>query len=339
MEKQDQLNFTGIVRVAWQFRYTLILVAAVATIATYGITFLITPLFKTTAVIYPSAPINSSKEVLGQANNYKGLSELGGEDEAEQLMEVVSGNNLRRKVAQRLDLWSYFKIDTTNNRKNYYFDNIWNENVSLSLTKFNALRIEVYDATPATAASIANAVAEEADSTYRAVRKTRAVAAYNAIVATKHLAELEYKQLVDSLGYYRKRGVIDVSNQVKELYRVKAQEVVAGNKERVGRIEKELEVLKQCSAITYGLEGHISYKQKELAAIEENEKIALLEVEQEIPSIFSIDKAEVPEVKTYPRRLLFAIGAGMATFILGLFILMLKSYFSNEVFNSNKPSN
>jgi len=338
MEKQEQLSFSGIIKTAWQFRYTLTLVTVIAAVVTYGITFLITPKFKTTAIIYPTAPINSSKDALGQADNYKGVTELGGEEEAEQLMEVVSGNNLRRKVANKINLWAHYKIDTTNSRKNYYFDNIWNKDINLSLTNFNALRIEVYDADPTTAACIANTIAEQADSVYRAIRKNRAVCVYNAVKETKRLTLDEYNKLIDSLSYYRKLGIIDIPYQVKELYRVKAQEVAAGNKERVNRIEKELETLKRFSTTTRSLESRLDYKQKEIADIEANEKVALLEATQEIPSIFNIDKAEVPEVKAYPRRALFAIGAGLATFILGLFIILLNSYLANEVFNTGKRS-
>ena len=336
MNNQDQLNFTGIIKHAWQYRFTLILIAATATIATYGISLFITPLFKTTAVIYPTAPINSGKDVLGLANNFKGLSEFGSEEEAEQLMEVVSGNNLRRRVANRLNLWGYYKIDTADTRKNYYFDNIWNENVSLSLTKFNALRIEVYAVDPQTAANIANTIAAEADSSYRASRKIRGIAAHKAIVASKQMAIQEYNNMVDSLSFYRELGVLDVPNQVKELYRIKAQDLAAGNKDRVSRIEKELKTLKHYSAKVFGFESRITLKAEEIVNIETSEKVTLLEAEQEIPSIFNIDKAEVPEVKAYPRRFLVSISAGLAALILGLFILLFKSYLANEVFNTGK---
>ena len=99
-----------------------------------------------------------------------------------------------------------------------------------------------------------------------------------------------------------------------------------------------METLKRFSTTTRSLELRLDYKQKEIADIEANEKVALLEATQEIPSIFNIDKAEVPEVKAYPRRALFAIGAGLATFILGLFIILLNSYLANEVFNTGKRS-
>jgi len=337
MTKQEPLSFTGIIKNAWQYRYTLILIAVTATAATYGITFLITPEFKTTAVIYPTAPINSSKDALGQTNNYRGLSEFGSEDEAEQLMEVISGNNLRRRVANQLNLWAHYKIDTADRRKNYYFDNIWNKNISLSLSKFNALRIEVYATDPQTAANIANTIATEADSVYRDSRKVRGIAAYKAICASKQMAIKEYTDLVDSLTFYRKLGVLDVPNQVKELYRIKAQNVATGNRERVTRIEKELDALKQYSAKAFGFESRITLKAEEIVTIEESEKVIRLEAEQEIPSIFKIDKAEVPEVKAYPKRALVSISTGIAAFILGLFILLFKSYLTNEVFNTGKP--
>ena len=339
MNKQDELSFSGIVRHAWRYRFTLTLITVAATVVTYGITFLITPEFKTTAVIYPTAPVNTAKGLLDETSGSEGLSEFGTEDEAEQLMEVVSGINLRRKVADRLDLWNHFKINKVDHKKNYYFDILWEKNISLSLTKFNALRIEVYDTDPQVSASIANAIAEEADSAYRTARKERAIATHNVIKATKQLVFQEYNNLTDSLKHYRKLGILDIENQVKELYRVKAQDVAAGNRKRVNRIEKELETLKFNSAKVYGLERRVSLKIDELQSIEQNEKVAMLEAMQAIPSIFSIDKAEVPEVKAYPRRAIASIGAGVGAFLLCLFILLLKSYLANEVFIIGKPNN
>lgn len=339
MEKQEQLSFSGIIKTAWQFRYTLILTAFVATVGTYGITFLITPQYKTAAVIYPTASINSAKGLLNQASSSEGLSEFGTEDEAEQLMEVVSGNNLRRMVANKINLWDHYKINIADKKKNYYFDIKWEKNVSLSLTKFNALRIEVYDTDPKTAALIANTIAEEADSSYRKARKARAIAAYTAITNTKKLTIDEYQKHIDSLTYYNKLGVINVNQQIKELYRAKAEAIAAGNSDKNTRIERELDALKKYSASVFALESYITAKQSHIISIEQSEKIALLEVMQEIPSIFNIDKAEVPEVKAYPRRALFAIGAGLATFILALFIILLNSYLANEVFNTGKHSN
>lgn len=339
MEKQEQLSFSGIIRTAWQFRYTLIITTIVATIATYGITFLITPQFKTTAVIYPTASINSAKELLNQVSSSEGISEFGKEDDAEQLMEVISGNSLRRKVANKINLWEHYKINIEDKKKNYYFDIKWEKNVSLSLTKFNALRIEVYDNNPKTAALIANTIAEEADSAYRNARKERAIAAYNAITNAKKITLEEYQKHVDSLTHFNKLGVINVSQQIKELYRAKAEAIAAGSNDKSTRIERELDALKKYSASVFGLEAYIEAKQTDIIAIEQREKVALLEAMQEIPSIFNIDKAEVPEVKAYPRRALFAIGAGLATFILGLFIILLNSYLANEVFTTGKHSN
>jgi len=338
MEKQEQLSFSGIIKTAWQFRYTLILTAFVATVGTYGITYLIKPQFKTTAVIYPTAPVNSANGILDQASGREGLSEFGTEDEAEQLMEVVSGNNLRRRVAERANLWEHYNINIADKKKNYYFDIKWEKNISLSLTKFNALRIEVYDTDPKTAALIANTIAEEADSSYRNARKARAIAAYTAITNTKKLTIDEYQKHIDSLTYYNKLGVINVSQQIKELYRAKAEAIAAGNSDKNTRIERELDALKKYSASVFGLEAYIEAKQSDIIATERRERVARLEAMQEIPSIFNIDKAEVPEVKAYPRRALFAISAGLATFILGLFIILLNSYLANEVFNTNTKS-
>ena len=334
MNKQDELSFSGIVKCAWQFRFTLILITVVATVVTYGITFLIQPKFKTTAIIFATAPTNSGKEMIGQTGYYRGISEFGGEDEAEQLMEVVSGQGIRRKVANRINLWQHYGIDTTNNqRKNYLFDNIWDNNISLNLTRFNALHIEVYDTDPSTAALIANTITAETDSAFRAARRERTQGALKYLTARKELLKKEYNQLEDSLTYYHKLGIVDVTTQTEALYRIKLQEVASGNKDRVSRIEKEFSNIKNYSAHIAGLENRFLSKGQEIAKIEESETGIMAETNQVISSIFNVNKAEIPEVKAYPKRALTAITAGLGAFILALFTIFAKQYIKNEVWN------
>ncbi|SDC03670.1 Wzz/FepE/Etk N-terminal domain-containing protein [Williamwhitmania taraxaci] len=332
MTKQEPLNFSIIILTAWHYRIAITLIPLIAAVVTFGITFLIKPKFKATAIIYSTAPTNSGKEMIGLTGYYRGVSEFGGEDEAEQLMEVVSSQGIRRRVANRINLWQHYGIDTTNNaRKNYSFDNIWDNNVSLNLTRFNALHIEAYDTDPATAALVANTIAEEVDSAFRATRRERSMGAYNFLLARKKILLGEYKQLEDSLTRYRKLGLVDIAGQTKEIYRIKLQEIAANNKERTNRIEKEFSNLKNFSAHTASLEAKLFNKGTEIAKIEESETGILAEANQVISSIFNVDRAEKPEVKAYPKRAITTITAGIGAFILALFIVFAKEYLKNEV--------
>ncbi|HUX55127.1 MAG TPA: Wzz/FepE/Etk N-terminal domain-containing protein [Williamwhitmania sp.] len=329
------ISFNSVVRYAWKYRITLILVTIAATIITYGITQLITPLFKSTAVIYASSPVNSGKEAIEGTASYRGIAEFGNEDEAEQLMEVVSSNTVKRKVASQLNLWEHYGIDTSNPLKNYYLENIISDNIKLSLSRFNALRIEVYDFNPAFSALLANTLATEADSAYRAARKTRTLAAYEVVKAQMLLAEKEYNNVVDSLIHYRKLGVLDLTEQTRAIYRAKAEAVAQNKMEEVERLNSMLKPLERYSAQNMGLEFRLENTLKEISILSQNLKVAQVEAEQDIPSIFVIDKAVAPEIKAYPKRMLISISTGIASFVLALFILMLSSYLKNEIFNSS----
>lgn len=328
------ISFNSVVRYAWRYRVTLTMVTIAATVLTYGITLLITPLFKSTAVIYASSPVNSGKEAIEGTTSYKGIAEFGNEDEAEQLMEVVSSNTVKRKVARQLDLWKHYGIDTLNPLKNYYLDNIISDNIKLSLSKFNALRIEVYDYDKAFSALLANTLAIEADSAYRAARKTRTLAAYEVVKAQMQLAEKEYSSIIDSLAHYRKLGVLDLAEQTRAIYKAKAEAVAQNKMAEVERLNSMLKPLERYSAQNMGLEFRLENTLKEISTLSQNLKVAQVEAEQEIPSIFVIDKAVAPEVKAYPKRALVSIASGIASFVLALFVLMLSSYFKNEILNS-----
>ncbi len=329
------ISFNSVVRYAWKYRITLTLVTIAATVLTYGITLLITPLFKSTAVIYASSPVNSGKEAIEGTSSYKGIAEFGNEDEAEQLMEVVSSNTVKRKVARQLDLWKHYRIDTLDPLKNYYLDNIISDNIKLSLSKFNALRIEVYDYDKTFSALLANTLATEADSAYRAARRTRTLAALKVVKGQMDLAMSDYYTLVDSIKHYRKLGVFDLPEQTKEIFRAKASAVAQNNQAEINRINGMLDPLERYSAQNMGLELRLVNTLKEISTLSQNLKVAQVEAEQEIPSIFMIDKAVAPEVKAYPKRALVSIASGIASFVLALFVLMLSSYFKNEILNSS----
>ena len=335
-ESSNQIiSFNSVVRYAWKYRITLILLTIVATVATYGITFLITPLFKSTAVIYASSPVNSGKEAIEGSASYRGVAEFGNEDEAEQLMEVVSSITVRQKVTAQLNLWEHYGIDTSNPLKNYYIDNIFADNVKLSLTKFNALKIEVYDFNPTFSALIANTFAANADSAYRAARKVRTQAALKVVETQMRLAESEYNSIVDSIRHYRMLGVFSLDEQTKAIFRAKALAVAQNDQAKVNRINGMLAPLEHYSAQNMGLEFRLENTMKEISLLSQNLKVAQVEAVQDIPSIFVIDKAITPEIKAYPKRMLISFSTGIASFVFALFILMLSSYIKNEILTSN----
>ena len=79
------LNGTNLVRMVWEQRKLIIIIGIVAFVVSLIISFLITPQFKATAVLIPSAASQASKDVM-VSSRVKGITVFGEDNEPEHLL-------------------------------------------------------------------------------------------------------------------------------------------------------------------------------------------------------------------------------------------------------------
>ena len=114
MEKElpdFNLNGTNLLQMVWQRRIVFLLIGVVAFVVSLVVSFLITPQFKSSAILIPSVATQASKDVF-IASRAKGLTVFGDDEEVEQLIQILSSETLRRHIITEFNLFEHYGVNT-----------------------------------------------------------------------------------------------------------------------------------------------------------------------------------------------------------------------------------
>ena len=93
----------------WRNRKVLGIVTGVAFVVSVIISLLLTPLYLSTAIVFPTASSNVSFSE--QRNVKAGSMDFGEEDQAEQLVQILSSSRIKDKIVSKYNLLNHYEID------------------------------------------------------------------------------------------------------------------------------------------------------------------------------------------------------------------------------------
>lgn len=333
MEKElpdFNLNGTNLLQMIWQKRFVFLFIGATAFVVSLVVSFLITPQFKSSAILIPSAATQASKDVF-IASRTKGLTVFGDDEEVEQLIQVLSSETLRRHIITEFNLFEHYGVKPSDEHAWHKVNGVYSSNVSFMPSRYRSVRIEVLDNNPQMAAKLANAIVVSADSLTREAKR---------LVAQKALEVLEfhYQQVLneaysldDSMTTIMEQGVIDLPYQAKEATRVYAEAIAGARQESAGRVEKYIDGLASQGAKFTRYFNDIQYKSLQIKDLQENLHILRAEAQGVIPSQFVIDWAYPSDKKATPKKLIIVVASTLSALFFSLFLFILFDFFRKSI--------
>ena len=108
----------------WNQRKALVLFTSAAAVISIIVAFLITPLYLSTAIVFPAASSNVS---FSEQRNVKAAAmDFGEEEQAEQLVQILSSSRIRDRIVQKYDLMQDYEIAKTDPNKYYKLNKAYN---------------------------------------------------------------------------------------------------------------------------------------------------------------------------------------------------------------------
>ena len=108
-ERQSLLVFI------WKKRKIIILISVIAFMASLVVSLLMTPIFKSTAIVFPTA--TSTVSFSEQSNAKASSMDFGQEEHAEQLVQILQSSRIRNRVVAQFDLMKHYEIDENDENK------------------------------------------------------------------------------------------------------------------------------------------------------------------------------------------------------------------------------
>jgi tyrosine-protein kinase Etk/Wzc len=321
MEHNDlnlPLERDNLLKFIWSFRRQIIIITGVVGIASIVVSFLITPLFLSTAIVFPAASSNVS---FSEQRNVKAAAmDFGEEDQAEQLVQILQSSRIRDRVVKKFNLFEHYEIPTTDKNKNYKLNKAYNGHFSFTRTRFGSIQIDVLDKDPELAAKMANEIVDLIDTIKNEMIRERTIPAFE--INKRKLVQLSESRdsVLRKLDSLSKLGV--VSNDIRSnLYQALVDAKTPGEKaELKERIAINTAFGAQYDALEHTRNEVIIKLEDFRVSYEQSESDANADFNHK----FVVEKAVVADRKEKPKRMIIVLLSTIGGFVFGVFFFLIR---------------
>ncbi|MFH1160012.1 MAG: Wzz/FepE/Etk N-terminal domain-containing protein [bacterium] len=289
--------------IRWKIHLAVIVVITVILSVILSSPMVITPLYKSYAVVYPS-----------------NIAPYSDENETEQMIEMLQSGDICDSVIRKFDLSRHWKIDS-----NYqYFIStilwIYTQRVKITKTPYEAVNIEVWDPDPRMACDMVNAILDYYNKKVRRLHKEK----FYEVVVNYEVAVREKKQKLDSLKERAqelgtKFGLMEYQAQTREVMRA-----LLGTGSQSGRHSEALKYkknLEEKGGEMLLIQEMMRAETEEFAFFKLDYDRALLNYNREYTHLNVLTKPFVSDKKSYPIRWLIVVGSVLAVLFFTLVVI------------------
>lgn len=287
----------------WKIHLAVIVVVTIILATFLSSSIVITPLYKSYAVVYPS-----------------NVAPYSDENETEQMIEILNSGDIRDDVIRKFNLAKHWKIDS-----NYtYFVStlywVYQQHVKIKKTPFEAVTVEVLDPDPRMACDMVNAILDYYNTKVRNLHREKfreVVLNYEIIVKDKQIRIDSLRQRAQELG--TTYGLMDYEAQTREVMRA-----LLGTGSHTGKYSEALKYkknLEEKGAEMLLIQEMIKAETEEFAVFKLDYDRALLDYNREYTHMNILSKPYVSDKKVYPIRWLIVVGSVLAVLLLSVIII------------------
>lgn len=316
-------NNTSLLRIILKWKWHLIIIAAIAAIASLVVSssLFMKPRFKSVAYIYPSNVMPYSDE-----------------SETEQMLQWINSREVRDSVIKKFDLAKHYGISPDEKYFASTLEYMYTKNVKISKTQYESVEVSVMDTDPQTAKDLVDAILYFTDVKIRLTHNVK----YNEVVVAMEKVLTTKRQEIDSVkALYREiatqYGVYDVEGQSQEITRGELRTVDGGggniNSKDVQRLKAGM--MEKSGDLLY-LSNRIEDMANEYSEIMLKYDVARFDIGKNFTFINVVTPPTVADKKAYPKRLFvmfYFVGAALIFSLLAIAFLERKKNDSTDSTN------
>ena len=303
----------------WKKRTIIITVTIVAAIAATIVSFLLTPIFKSSAIVFPAA--TSTVSFSEQRNAKANSMDFGEEDQAEQLVQILQSSKIRTIIVNRYDLMNHYEIDSDDVNKNYKLGKAWENHINFTRTRYGSIQIDVFDEDRFLAAEIANKIVQIIDTVKNEMVQERTIPAFRINQRKINQLEIEKNEILKKMDSLSQLGVVSIEG------RANLFSAYNESKNTTDRtfFKKQIDVNLQYGATFDGLEMIRDEKITKLTKFEDAYEQAESDANTLFNHKFIVEPAVVADKKAKPKRLIIILLATIGAFVFIIFALLINA--------------
>lgn len=301
----------------WRKRKILMIISGAAMVVSIVVSLLITPMFRSTAIVFPAA--TSTVSFSEQRNAKAAAMDFGEEEQAEQLVQILQSSRIRDKIVHQFDLMKHYDIDTTDANKNYKLMNEYASHIQFQRTRYGSIAIDVLDEDPKLAADIANKIVDLIDTVKNGMVAERTWPAFEINKRKKELLDQDLKNVLVKMDSLADLGVVSLEGRTNLFQAF----VDAKNADDRAFLKKQIDVNLKYGAKFDALESIRDEKiiklEKFLDSYEQAESDAYAVFNHK----FVVERAVVADKKDKPKRMIIVLLSTLGAFVFGVFALLI----------------
>jgi len=317
-------------------RMPLIMITIAALVVSVIVSFLITPRYRSTVVLYPAPTASVSRTLFGPVATRTDMVGFGLESDTERLLQILRSDVIREKMTEKYNLMEHYGIDQESRYPYTALSRKFRNNVRSRKTEFMAIEIEVLDEDPVMAADMANDIAAHIDSVMNRMLSERAGKSLAIIGEEYRRLSAEMEAMQDSIRKIRELGVIDYESQSEVLNNAYSNAILNRDTAGMNFFRERIRVLSAWGGAYVSLRDNLLYRTEDLNDLKRVYEQARVNAESLLPYKFVVDSARVAEKKAYPVLSLIVGASVISAFILTLFSLLLVEAFRKQVLTKKR---
>lgn len=282
------------------------------------IAFLMTPIYRSTAIVFPAA--TSTVSFSEQRNAKASSMDFGEEEQAEQLIQILQSSRIRDIVVQRFDLMKHYEIEPSDPNKHYKLVKEYNENILFVRTRYGSIQIDVLDRDAKLAAEMANKIVDLIDTVKNEMVFERTLPAYEINKRKKDQMEADRKAIIAQLDSLAEMGVVPLEGRANLF----AAYVDAKNPADRAEFKQRIDINLKYGANFDALEYIRNEKIMKLADFSVSYEQAESDANTKFNHKFVVERAVVADKKDKPKRLIIILLSTIGTFIFMVFALLVQ---------------
>lgn len=311
-ERQNLLVFI------WKNRKIILIVTGVGTIAALVISLLMTPIFRSTAIVFPAATSTVSFSELTTAK--AGAMDFGEEEQAEQLVQILQSSKIRDRIVEEYDLFKHYDISQDDPNKRYKLVKEYGSNFLFVRTRYGSIQIDVLDRDPELAAKMANRVVDLIDSVKNEMLQQRTSEAFKVAQRKRDILQAEMDNISGQIDSLSSLGVMSIDARAG-LYQAY---VDSKNPSEKAEIKGKIDVNDKFGSVYDKLEHlrreKITNMELFMVSYEQTESDANAQLNHK----FVVEQAVVADKKDKPKRSIVVILGMIGSFVFIVFALLLR---------------
>lgn len=315
-ERQSLLLFI------WLKRKVILIITAIACVASIVVSLLLTPIFKSTAIVFPAA--TSTVSFSEQRNAKASSMDFGEEEQAEQLVQILQSSRIRNRIVQQFDLMNHYEIESDDVNKYYKLGKAWDKHITFQRTRYGSIQIDVLDRDRELAAQIANKIVDLIDTVKNEMVRERTLPAFEINQRKMDMLQIEKKEILAKMDSLSEIGVVSIEGRAN-LFSAYNQ---SKNEEDRRFFKRQIDVNLLYGATYDGLEMMRDEKLVKLSKFEEAYEQAESDANTNFNHKFVVEPAVVADRKDKPKRAIIVIISTLGAFIFAIFALLVKERIS-----------